>query len=215
MNDNTKHILVVDDDPVFLRTVEGILSGGGYLATGLNSGEECLEKCKLLEPDLILLDIRMPGLDGLEVCQFLKNNSETADIPVIFITADTDMDTLAHAFEVGGVDYVRKPVHHLELLARVKAVFDHRRLNQELVNKENLKAILEMAGKVCHELNQPLQVMMVVCHEFNTMTADMDDDFGELVTILSNQIERSRKIMAKLSKITKNETCEYSSKKLK
>ena len=115
-------ILLVDDNPVSSKVVGLILKkNSDYRTIRVSNGSTCIKKAKEIKPDLILLDIQMPGMNGIEVCKVLKMNEQTCDIPVIFVTANTDDETLEEAFESGGTDYVCKPVNKIELLARVKS----------------------------------------------------------------------------------------------
>lgn len=113
-------ILVVDDNPVNLGVVGEHLEDNGYDVTVAQDGEEGLRRAEFGQPDLILLDVMMPGIDGFETCRRLKANPVTADIPVIFMTALTDVNDKVTAFEAGGIDYVSKPFQTEELLARVR-----------------------------------------------------------------------------------------------
>jgi len=114
------NILVVDDTPANLNVLSSILTQQGYKVRPANSGELALMVVQHATPDLILLDIQMPGLDGFEVCRRLKEHDQTRDIPVIFISALDDVLDKVEAFEVGGADYITKPFQILEVLARVE-----------------------------------------------------------------------------------------------
>ncbi|MEB3282084.1 MAG: PleD family two-component system response regulator [Lyngbya sp.] len=113
-------ILVVDDIPANLKVMKEILEPVGYSLTFARSGVQVIERVKLAKPDLILLDLMMPEMDGLQVCQALKSEPDTQNIPIIFITASHEEDHLIQAFEFGAVDYVTKPFRKPELLARVR-----------------------------------------------------------------------------------------------
>jgi PleD family two-component response regulator len=114
------NILVVDDTPANLNVLSSILTQQGYKVRPANSGELALMVTQHAPPDLILLDIQMPGLDGFEVCKRLKEHHQTRDIPIIFISALDDVLDKVEAFEVGGADYITKPFQILEVLARVE-----------------------------------------------------------------------------------------------
>jgi DNA-binding response OmpR family regulator len=111
---------VVDDNPINLGVVGEHLEDHDYDVTVAQDGEEALTRAQLTRPDLILLDVMMPGIDGFETCRRLKANPATADIPVIFMTALTDVNDKVAAFQAGGVDYISKPFQIEELLARVR-----------------------------------------------------------------------------------------------
>lgn len=125
-------ILVVDDIRKNLQLLIEILDTSGYGTTFALSGKQALERIKVTEPDLILLDLMMPEMNGLEVCKRLKENPKTEKIPIIFLTAATETHYLVKAFELGAVDYVTKPFRTPELLARVKTHLDLKRTKDQL-----------------------------------------------------------------------------------
>lgn len=114
------NILVVDDTPANLNVLTTILAQQGYKVRPANSGEVAILVAQKALPDLILLDIQMPGLNGIEVCKRLKGLETTRHIPIIFISALDEALDKVEAFEVGGADYITKPFQILEVLARVE-----------------------------------------------------------------------------------------------
>ena len=112
-------VLVVDDNPENLEVIGEMLRGAGYRILVARNGARAVERAQRSGPDLILLDVKMPGEDGFSVCERFKAEEVTADIPIIFMTALSDEASKVRGFEVGGVDYVTKPVARGELLARV------------------------------------------------------------------------------------------------
>ena len=139
-----EHILLVDDTPDNLRLLSQILSQRQYRVRAVTSGDRALESVRLVPPDLILLDIRMPGMDGFEVCRALKGNQKTQNIPVIFISALDDVSDKVKAFAVGGVDYITKPFQYEEVVARAETHLALRRLQREL-RQSNRKMAEELA----------------------------------------------------------------------
>lgn len=115
-----RNILLVDDNPKNLRLLSEVLNSAGYKVRPANSGQLALDAVQTILPDLILLDIMMPNLDGYQVCRELKANDVTRDIPVIFISAVEEMEDRLKAFELGGVDYILKPFQPEDVLARVR-----------------------------------------------------------------------------------------------
>jgi DNA-binding response OmpR family regulator len=111
-------ILIVDDMPANLEVVTNHLERQGYCAIVALSGDEGIERAEFVRPDLILLDVMMPGLDGFETCRRLKSSEQTKAIPVIFMTALTDTTDKLAGFAAGAVDYVTKPLNGAEVLAR-------------------------------------------------------------------------------------------------
>jgi diguanylate cyclase (GGDEF)-like protein len=113
------HILIVDDESANLKILAALLADRGYRVHAARSGEQALQAVARFEPDLILLALMMPGIDGLETCRQLKQRPELAEVPVIFLTARDDEATILRGFDVGAVDYVTKPFNPRVLLARV------------------------------------------------------------------------------------------------
>ncbi|RLB26235.1 MAG: response regulator, partial [Deltaproteobacteria bacterium] len=134
---NTKPALLsVDDNPVNLRLAELILRKEGYEVISTQDALEGIDMAKSYLPDIILLDMRMPSMSGLEVCRILKGDTKAASIPIIFVTANTDNQTLKEAFAAGGNDYVKKPLNREELLARIGTCLRERALVGRLVEQE-------------------------------------------------------------------------------
>ncbi len=132
------NILVVDDIPDNLDVLCSLLTRKGFQVSVADSGEIALQMIEEATPDLILLDICMPQMDGYEVCQVLKKNPDTRDIPVIFISALDEVLDKVKAFRVGGVDYITKPFHMAEVLARVNSHIAIHQLQRQLEEQNNL-----------------------------------------------------------------------------
>lgn len=131
-------ILVVDDHPASRMTAVAILSVEGYEILEADSGASALEAVMLNQPDLILLDVMMPEMDGFEVCRQLKQDEQTRLIPVVFITALNDRTARISGIEAGGDDFLSKPFDRLELAARVKSLVRQKRLNEDLDHTEQV-----------------------------------------------------------------------------
>ena len=125
-------VLVVDDQPDNLRLISGVLQDAGFRVRGAISGELALQAVARQKPDLILLDILMPGLDGYSLCAALREDPASRSTPIIFLTQLSNMEDLKRAFRTGGVDYIVKPVQNSELVARVKTHLRLRRMQQAL-----------------------------------------------------------------------------------
>ncbi len=161
MNDQQINILVVDDTKANLLLLTKLLSMEGYNVRPFSEGARALDSAKTTPPDLILLDIRMPNMDGYEVCKQLKANEHTCDIPVIFISALDELLDKVKAFSVGGVDFVTKPFQAEEIFARIKTHVDLQKLQKKLQEKNNQlhQEIIERkrAEESLKQLNEELE----------------------------------------------------------
>jgi len=139
-------VLMVDDTPANLGVLYELLSEAGYDVLVAEDGESALERAAYARPDLILLDVMMPGIDGFETCRCLKERPDTRDIPVIFMSALSDTVDKVKGLRLGAVDYVTKPFQHEEVLARVHTHLTVQRLKRELAEREaRLAAIVTSA----------------------------------------------------------------------
>ncbi|MCX8054645.1 MAG: hybrid sensor histidine kinase/response regulator [Ignavibacteria bacterium] len=138
---NTKKntILVVDDQPQNIRLI-GTLLREHYNLLIADNGPKAIETARGKTPDLILLDIMMPDMSGFEVCEILKSDEQTREIPIIFLTAKTETEDILKAFEIGGVDYVTKPFNALEVMARIKTHLDLKN-SKDLIKEQNAELL--------------------------------------------------------------------------
>lgn len=155
------NILVVDDTPENLRLLSTMLTHRGYAPRCVINGQMALRACNSNPPDLILLDIMMPEMNGYEVCQHLKSEPKTREIPVIFISAKDEVFDKVNAFAVGGVDYISKPFQFEEVLARIESHLTLRNLQKQL-KEQNVLLQEEISSrlaveKTLDEKNQVLQ----------------------------------------------------------
>ena len=149
-----RSILVVDDNPANLALVVKVLDQKGYQLFVAEDGESALELLHFVRPDLILLDVMMPGMNGFEICRRLKIDDSVKNIPVIFMTALSNVTDKVRGFEVGGVDYITKPIQVEEMLARVKTHLTIRQLQEEM--SERIKELDAFAHTTAHDLKNPL-----------------------------------------------------------
>ncbi len=160
MGKNDGLILLVDDNPNNLKLLTKILQDSGYVIRASTSGKFALQAVGATPPDLILLDIMMPEMDGYEVCRQLKSNPDTADIPVIFISALSDTKDKLKAFDAGGVDFVSKPFQEAEVLARVNTHLTMRKISQELETLVEFRSaqLAEKKDELKEEVDERKQV---------------------------------------------------------
>ncbi|WP_031385685.1 sensor histidine kinase [Desulfonatronum thiodismutans] len=219
MNESaTPSILIVDDVPANLHLLSGILKEQGFRVRPATSGAMALEAARRLPPDLVLLDINMPGMDGFEVCRRLKADPALADIPVLFVSALEDTADKVRAFEAGGRDYVTKPFHVEEVLARVrthlalrraehdlternktlqKALDQLKKAQNQLIFSEKMAALGVLAAGVAHEINNPLNFVKNSCH-------GLEKDIADLISLVNHcrgaMTEEQRAALAEFEK---------------
>ena len=149
-------ILVVDDDPVFLELLAGMLRSAGHEVLIASDGAAALAVCRRVRVELIVADWIMPGMDGVELCQNLKDDPFLRQIYVILLTARERVPDKVAALDAGADEYVVKPCAEIEILARVRAGLRIRRLQEELSNMEWRLASRELAAALGHTINNPL-----------------------------------------------------------
>jgi len=201
-------ILVTDDNPVNVRFLKILLEKEGFRTFSAVNGTDCIALVRREKPDLILLDIDMPDITGIDVCKALKQDPETKDTLIVFLTACTDKMVLKEAFESGGVDYVTKPVQRIELLVRLKSALNQKELIQKTLSEEKLRSVIEVAGAICHELNQPMMSVLGYA-ELLLMDLPHDHEMYPNVEKIKAQTERMGKITRKLMGITTYRTKDY------
>ncbi|MFY8160251.1 MAG: hybrid sensor histidine kinase/response regulator [Candidatus Kapaibacteriota bacterium] len=201
--EKTNKILVVDDQPNNLKVIANVLNDE-YKLFVANSGKNALLVLESEQPNLILLDVMMPEMNGFEVCERIKQNENIKDIPIIFLTAKSDIEDIQRGFEVGAVDYITKPFNLIELKARVKNHIDlynsqHelKLLNERLSASENvLKLANDTKNKffsiIAHDLKSPFSGFMGLS---DMLANNMDKMKPEMIKTISKTMnEESQRI---------------------
>lgn len=213
---NKPTILVVDDNPTNLQVLLESLKRTGFKILVARTGESAIQQAEYGKPDLILLDVMMPGIDGFETCRRFKTLEAFKDIPIIFMTALTDTTDKLKGFQAGGVDYVTKPLQHEEVLARVVTHLTIRRLQQEsreqhlLLQEKHAELQALNASKdkffsiISHDLRSPLSSVLVglrlltdtesrlTDNEKNELIRDSHRTVEQLYNLLDNLLVWSR-----------------------
>jgi two-component system, sensor histidine kinase and response regulator len=205
-------ILIVDDHAENLLVAGEILREGGYVVRTALSGEAALRSIAEREPDLIITDIMMPQMDGFMLCRTIKATQQMAHIPVMFITAVADMRSVKQGFAVGGVDYITKPFHNQEMLARVYAHLSLKSVRDELAERNTLLRELNeeknnLLSITAHDLKNPIATIMtasvMITKHFDRLQREtILDNVG----IIQETAERMTNIINNLLDINKIES---------
>lgn len=197
-------VLLVDDIPMNLQILGTMLDHDSLELYYSNSGIEALKILEQLKPDLILLDITMPDMDGYEVCKRIKNHQETEDIPVIFITANSLIDDIVKGFKVGAIDYITKPFNSQELISRVFTHLELKR-SRDIIKTQNQKLQDLNATKdkffsiLAHDLKNPFNALLgfseLLYKRFDTLT---DESKKEFITFLYHSSKKGYNLLTNL-----------------
>jgi signal transduction histidine kinase len=179
------NILIVDDYGANLKLLDDILRPEGYKTRLIPGGKLALLAAEKEKPDLILLDIMMPGMDGFEVCRRIKENPDLTDVPVIFISALGDTDSIVKALTTGGVDYIFKPFQSEEIKARVHT---HLKLSQQTKELREVNATKDkFFSIIAHDLRGPLggfmELTKIIANESQILTGEQKKDMNETLSI--------------------------------
>lgn len=181
-------ILIIDDNRMNCRLLKEILEDEGFTVEICNESVLSIKYANTFKPDIILLDIMMPEMDGFEVCKLLKSNSVLMHIPVIMVTAKTDSADLKKALEIGAFDYIRKPVDDIEVIARINSAYKYKKINdqlREMAMKDGLTGIynhtllvelFEKEAARCRRMNENTAFLMIDVDFFKVI----NDTYGHL-----------------------------------
>lgn len=219
---SNRKILVVDDSLTIRMQVKELLERNVFHVLLAEDGPQCLKMLEKEKPDAILLDIIMPEMDGIEVCQRIKSDENLKDIPILILTTVTDVENKVKGLNAGADDYITKPFEIAELTARLNAIIRNKMLYEELrlanrkileqqksvIEEERLKVLLQMAGATAHELSQPLMNLLG-----NIDLMRLNEDHPEKLHKHMDQIEKSGQrvadIVRKIQAIRHDETKPY------
>jgi two-component system sensor histidine kinase/response regulator len=191
-------IMVVDDTAANLQVVGSLLRNSGFRISLISSGAAALKAAEQSSPDLILLDISMPDMNGIEVCKRLKSNALTQAIPIIFLTVHADRDFILEGFASGAVDFVPKPFDSAELLARVRAHLEIKH-SRQLLDEQNQALVRlnqekdEFLGITSHNLKNPLsgvQSLSELLYKVEEMTDEERKEIGKTIFESSSEMAK-------------------------
>ncbi len=177
-SEDSSLILIVDDVPRNLQVLAHILSKAGHKVAGAKSAEKAMEILDNVQPDLILLDVMMPDMNGFDLCRKMKASETTREIPVIFLTAKTEAEDIVKGFQCGGVDYLTKPFNSTELLARVKTHLELRRSKQELAVKN--KKIESINHHLTDSINYAQHIQQAILPRYQDLKSIFPQSFVHL-----------------------------------
>ncbi len=201
-------ILIVDDTPQNLQVLGTVLDKAGCRVSFATGGKQALAVAANAKPDLILLDIMMPEMDGYEVCRRLKKDTATASIPIIFLTAKTESEDIVRGFEIGAVDYITKPFKAVELLARVQTHLRLQLVRKLEVEAQQLQTVRQLAMTIAHEFNNPLAII-----QGSVDLADMAPENAEVHQAqhqkVRGQVARMKALVDKLLALEKLKEIDY------
>ncbi len=198
-------ILVVDDQPANIQLLGNVLGRHGYEIIPASDGPTALKRLALRPPDLILLDLLMPEMDGCEVCRRVRANPEWMDIPVIFLSAADDKDFIVRALEAGGVDYITKPFNHGELVTRVRTQLALKSAHDQL--KELAEDKDELLGILTHDLINHLVGMQLSADILYQRLTKRDDQ--EQAKLCGNIRESSAQLLDFVKEFLANSAAEH------
>ncbi len=197
-------VLIVDDVPRSLQVLVNILREEDCKISVATSGMKALEIIDHIHPDLILLDILMPLMDGFQFCKIMKDSPNTKDIPIIFLTARTETEDILKGFELGAVDYITKPFNKAELLARIKTHLELRKAQKAIICLERKNAALAAAVTAKHQINQPLTILLGNLELFRRSIANhhFTEKQKRFLARIEDSIVRIQAILKKMSNST-------------
>jgi len=202
-------ILIVDDDKKLILLIRGFLEKEKYNVAEAYSGRMALDVIKEVKPDLIILDIMMPEMDGIEACKKIKADRDTKTIPVIMLTSMSNVRDKVIGLNAGANDYITKPFNPEELIARVKAQLRIKFLEEELLRKEEIEAVVKMGIATAHEINNPLTVIIGNLELLLMKKENLsEEDLINLNSILESAL-RIKEIVSKMINITRVVETEY------
>lgn len=222
INLNEKTVLIADDDEDTRNIVSNAISLMGCTTVVARDGEEAWRYCKETVFDAAVLDVMMPGMDGIEVCERIKSMETGEYLPVLILTAKDEVQDKVTALEGGADDYLTKPFHYQELQARVKALIRVRELTmilreqnktlqalqEKLISQERQLVATQLGGTAAHSLGQPLSAIMLNCNLLEVLGQE-DPKYQQALSALKSDARRMAEMIEKLRTVNAEKTEGY------
>lgn len=188
--------MIVDDDQINSKALSQRLTKRGFIVTTIHSGKDCLESIQNDTPDLILLDIVMPDMDGLAVLESIRSIYSSIDIPVIMVTAKTDVEDVVVSLKNGASDYIQKPVNIDIAEARINAQISAVRNHREVIEKKEVEALNTLIATYNHEINNPLTIA------YGLLRKAKKEQSLDYFDRIAEPLQRVAKIVKEIERIT-------------
>lgn len=200
-------ILVIDDEPDNFDVVETLLDGENYQLHYASGGQQAIARLSSFQPDVILLDVMMPHLDGIEVCRRIKADPQWQAVPIIIVTALTAKEDLAHCLNAGADDFISKPLNSVELRARVNSML---RIKQQHDNLQGLLKLQEdMVNMIVHDLRNPLASIVISTEmlKFPSLPPDKQQQKVSQIAIACQQLQTLIDSLLTMAKLESGKWC--------
>lgn len=209
-------ILVIDDRPDNVYYLQSRLQHENFVVITAFSGQEGIEKAKTQKPDLILLDVMMPVMDGYEVCNILVNDPKTNLIPIILVTAKVDSRDVEQGLKAGAFDYIKKPFDKIELISRINSALRYAEMRKQLVLQEKYQIFEATVVTANHEIKQPLTIISLA---LNAIKRELQKDevnknlIFDKLNYIEDGIKKITSVLNRLNAIKQPESTYYDKEK--
>ena len=205
------HVLIIDDDVIMRDVAGGSLTAAGFKVSKAENGARAMEALDDLQPDVILLDVMMPEMDGLDTARAVRQKAGFAGVPILIMTALDDLESINRAFEVGATDFITKPINWVILVERVRFMMRavrmmnaRRQLQKELVQAQKMEALGTLAGGVAHDLNNVLSAI-ISYPELLLLQLDSDSPLRKSILTIQQAGERAAEIVQDLMTLARRD----------
>lgn len=204
-------VLAVEDSLVFQSIYKKVLQPDRFDLIILNEGKNACVEATKLKPHLIIMDINLPDANGIDLCKKLFESPETANIPVIVVTSEGDIDTLKSAYKAGAMDFIRKPFNEIELLIRIENMLRLVMKHREVIKLKQDIAITEMGRSVAHHVNQPLTAILGAAEmiQFYRQTRQYDEEMQDLLDMIITGSREVARMVQKIENVKEYKPVEY------